>query len=83
MLEGNTGQLVSYFAAANASGRVTNEDVSWHFQHEYAVTHSTSGLDPNPIGRKVPQRIIWDMNGEDRQHITKLVENWIVEKVDF
>lgn len=83
MLEGNTGQLVGYFFAANESGRVTESEVSWHFEHEYAVTHSTSGLNPNPIGRKVPKRVLWDMNETDRRHIVKLVTDWVDQKVTF
>ena len=87
-MEGDTGELADYFNSANRSGVVTRDRVSWRFANsgnQYSVTHSTSGISPNPLkGHKpVPRRVLWDMNGADQQKITRMVEMWIDSKVVF
>lgn len=87
-MHGNTGALAGYFYGANSAGRVSSDSVSWRFENsgdQFSVTHSTSGISPNPLkGHKsIPQRILWNMNGTDQQKITSMVETWIAGKVTF
>ena len=87
-LSGNTGALIGYFFAANEAGEVSDSSVEWTFSNsgsQYSVTHSESGISPNPLKghAPIPRRIMWDMNGTDRQHIVRLVETWIDSKVTF
>lgn len=71
-----TGRLMSWVKDANKNTKDSNQAIQWNFAWSGGRDGSVAALHSEGY-QNVPQRLIWDLNAQDRKDLEVMVDEWV------
>lgn len=77
-----SGALEANFYSQNQAGRINAASVTWNFRNAMGEAYPVSHHTGYTLGSSnVPARQLWDITGDDESRISKLVEDFVAQRL--